>query len=163
MYLPKDSYRSLKAESDTGDIFIPTGLTFGSAEIDTDTGTVDLHADVRDELKVDTDTGRISLSDVRCQDLKAESDTGSITLTKVIAADHMKVKTDTGSIRLDRCDAGKLELESDTGSITGTLLTDKVFSASSDVGRISIPENGSGGSCVIRTDTGSIQITIDGR
>ena len=163
VYLPKDSYRSLKAESDTGDIFIPSGLTFDSAAIDTDTGAVDMQADVRGELKVDTDTGRIALSDIRCRDLKAKSDTGSITLTKVIASDDLKINTDTGSIRLDRCDAGKLVLKSDTGSVTGTLLTDKIFSVNSDTGKIDVPENGSGGSCVIRTDTGSIRITIAGR
>ena len=199
VWLPKESYDDLAVSSDTGSILIPSGFSFDKAKVDTDTGTVEFRAGIREDLKIKsdtgritvngirpnnmhlnsdtgelsvanikashdihlkTDTGRITASDVSCQKFEAESDTGSLFLTNVIAAEKMDLESDTGSIKLDRCDGGTIEIETDTGAINGTLLSDKVFSAKSGTGKVTVPETTYGGPCTIKSDTGSIIIEI---
>ena len=181
VYLPRQDYKRLTAESDTGNISVPAGLSFSEADIDTDTGTVEFQADVQKTLKIDTDTGRISCSGSKPENLNLESDTGAvnvsaisvskdirvktdtgrITLTNVTTRDKMKLESDTGSISLERCDAAELDIETDTGSISGTLLSEKIFNAKSGTGRVDVPESAFGGECKIKTDTGSITIRIE--
>ena len=199
IWLPKESYDDLSVKSDTGSIVIPTGFSFNTAVVDTDTGSVEFRAGVSEDLKIDsdtgritvngirpanmklnsdtgelnvtnirakkdirleTDTGRITVTDLSCQKLDVKSDTGSLVLTNVIAADKMDLDSDTGSIKLDRCDAGSIEIETDTGSIQGTLLGEKIFSAKSGTGKVSVPESTHGGPCTIKSGTGSISIEI---
>ena len=199
IWLPKESYDDLSVNSDTGSVVIPSGFSFTKAVVDTDTGSVDFRAGVREDLKIKSDTGRITVSGVRpnnmnlnsdtgelnvtniraskdirletdtgritvmdlsCQKLDVKSDTGSLSLTNAVAADKMDLESDTGSVRFDRCDAGSIEIETDTGSIQGTLLGEKIFSAKSGTGKVSVPESTSGGPCTIKSDTGSISIEI---
>ena len=49
----------------------------------------------------------------------------------------------------------------DTGSVTGSLLSDKIFFAQSDVGSVNVPKTTTGGICEITTATGAIEMTID--
>lgn len=199
IWLPKEAYDDLSVNSDTGSVVIPAGLTFTTAEIETDTGSIEFRAGVREDLKIEsdtgritvngirasnmrlnsdtgelsvtniratkdvrleTDTGRITVTDLKCQKIDVKSDTGSLFLTSVIAADKMDLDSDTGSIKLDRCDGASIEIETDTGSIQGTLLGDKIFNARSGTGKVSVPESTNGGSCTIKSDTGSISIEI---
>ena len=59
------------------------------------------------------------------------------------------------------CDAGELHVKTDTGDVTGSLLSDKIFFAESDVGSVDVPKTTTGGVCEIQTNTGNIAITID--
>ena len=181
VHLPEKDYKSLNVGSGTGSITVPTGFTFGDAKIETDTGSIDFQADVRDNLKIESDTGRISCAGVKAknveissdtgslnvsslkasEDIKLKTDTGRISLSNVIAEDNLEIKSDTGSVSLDRCDAGELEIKTDTGSISGTLLTEKTFNVKSGTGKINVPSTTFGGPCIVRTDTGSITISIE--
>lgn len=162
VYLPEKDYQSLKLESDTGEISIlNNNFRFTEAEIETDTGAINLgQLIVTKDIKLSADTGRILLTDIKCGGLSLENDTGQLNLKNVLASGTMELETDTGSITLDRCDAGTLDIESDTGSVTASLLSDKTFSVKSDRGKINVPLSVSGGSCRIKTDTGSITVTI---
>ena len=51
-------------------------------------------------------------------------------------------------------------IKTSTGKVVGSLLTEKVFNAKSDTGKVEVPNTTSGGSCTITTDTGKIQVTI---
>ena len=57
-------------------------------------------------------------------------------------------------------DADSILIKTSTGNVKGTLLSEKVFSAESDTGRVSIPKSYSGGECDISTSTGDIKIEI---
>jgi hypothetical protein len=59
---------------------------------------------------------------------------------------------------LDLCD--EIYLKTDTGDVSGFLLSDKIFIAESDTGRISVPKTFTGGKCEVKTDTGNIKITV---
>lgn len=150
----------LKIESDTGRITV-NGVRPANMRLNSDTGEVSAaNIKASKDIRLETDTGRITVTDVTCQKLEVKSDTGSLSLTNAVAADKMDLDSDTGSIKLDRCDAGSIEIETDTGSIGGTLLSEKIFSAKSGTGRVSIPESTYGGPCQIKSDTGSITIEI---
>jgi hypothetical protein len=44
--------------------------------------------------------------------------------------------------------------------VKGSLLTDKIFFAKSETGRVIVPESMTGGRCEIKSDTGDIKITV---
>ena len=111
-------------------------------------------------LALSASTGRVTVCDVRCKNLTAEIDTGDITLKNVIAEEVLVITADTGDIRFDGCDAWEIFAETDTGDITGTLLSEKVFLAETDTGKIQVPQTTAGGQCRVTTDTGDIKLDI---
>lgn len=180
IYLPQSEYISLLADTDTSNIDIPESFAFKQLEIKTDTGDVDCMANVSDIIKIEsdtgdidvssvesgcdidikTDTGSIKLTDIFCTDFTAESDTGDISLVNVAAVNRICVETDTGDVKLKNSDAEELLIETDTGDVTGTLLSEKIFTAKSSTGDVSVPKSKTGGICEIITDTGDIKIEI---
>ena len=64
IYLSEDVYESLKVSADTGAVSIDKGLTFGSVDIDTDTGAVDCSADITNTVDINTDTGAIRIDGI---------------------------------------------------------------------------------------------------
>lgn len=151
---------SLNITTDTGDINCE-GMEAGSLELEVDTGRVTLTSlTCAERIRISVDTGRAMLTNVTCGSFLSTGDTGSITLENVIAEGRMEIRRDTGSVKFVGCDAEEIEVSTDTGSVTGSLLTEKVFIAKSDTGKVDVPETASGGKCKITTDTGSIKITI---
>ncbi len=112
------------------------------------------------DFVVSADNEEISITDVNVKDLKIESNVGDIILTNVIASGSLNIDGDIGDISFDKCDAETIYVKTDIGDVTGTLLTDKNFVTKTDTGSIDVPEDVSGGSCVITTDTGDIRIEI---
>ena len=82
-------------------------------------------------------------------------------MTKVIAKDF-SIERSTGDVTLDGCDAETLWIKTDTGDVTGTLLSDKIFMAQSDTGKVEVPKSTSGGVCEVSTDTGKILLSVRG-
>ena len=115
------------------------------------------------DADVEVTTGRVKLTALAARDVAVETDTGDVTLSGVIASGKLTVNTDTGSVRLDMSDAAEISIETDTGDVVGSLLTDKIFIAKTDTGRVDVPASASGGRCEITTDTGNIIITISER
>lgn len=162
VFLPKQSYDELKIRTDTGAVVLPSGFRFENAKIETDTGSVIADSiSVKDDLEVKTDTGSVHLTDIKCEDLSVKTDTGSIHMKNVITSEKMEIKSDTGSVEFERCDAEKINIKTDTGRVKGSFRSEKIFSAKSDTGSISVPDTVFGGQCVIETDTGSIEIVIE--
>lgn len=138
VYLPETDYRILTVETSTGDVEAPDVFTFDSAEVETDTGDIDWHADVHTSLSLGTDTGRIvvasiqvgtvlaaetdtgrmEFTDVQCEDMRTEAHTGDVSLQKVIVADSLKIVTTTGDATLtDTAAALELDIQTDTGDV----------------------------------------------
>ena len=180
VYLPKTEYEALTVKNSTGNVTVSEDFSFSSADIALSTGNVSFSASTSGLVKIKTTTGRMSLSDVKCdgdialkvttgktllssvtcKNLTAEGSTGSLSLTDVAAAEKLTAKRSTGSVSLDGSDAKEISIKTDTGSVKGTLLSEKIFFAKSDTGRISVPKTTNGGKCEIETDTGNIIISI---
>lgn len=178
VYLPEGGYGDLNIRSRTGDVVIPSDFGFdgidislstgdvtcfaksGGVKIKTSTGHVSLTDTELGDVMINVDTGRVVLENVTCNRLESDGDTGNITLKNVIASGRFDIELSTGNVKFDRCDAAEISVETDTGSITGTLLSDKIFFAETDTGRVSVPKTVSGGRCELDTDTGNIKIEV---
>lgn len=179
VYLPQGVYGHVGIKTDTGAVEMPEDFQFKNADVSVSTGHIRWSASVEEAAKLRTDTGyvqvedislqslsvtvstgRAELKNIHCETLSSEGNTGDILLENVIASGRLSVERDTGAVTLDGCDAAEIFIETDTGDITGTLLTDKVFVAHSDTGRVEVPKTGSGGTCKLDTATGDIKVTV---
>ena len=113
-----------------------------------------------DVLRVTTTTGDQDLRRVRCGGLSLRAGSGDITLTESVALGHGDVEVTTGEVTFVRSDAVTLSVRCTTGSVKGTLLTPKIFAASSTSGSIDVPKSTEGGLCEIKTTSGSIRIAL---
>lgn len=104
----------------------------------------------------------ISLTDVTVvENFSAITTRGSVSLENVIVNGNLSIKSDSGSIYLGYCDAAEISVETKRGDIGGILLSDKIFVAYSNSGKVKVPETTTGGKCRLITRTGDIRITID--
>lgn len=179
--LPIGVYAELSVKTKTGGISVPSGFSFSNVSLLASTGSIALESSVSGNLSVkvntgririsntsvsgnaffESDTGKITITHLTCHSLSAEVDTGDLILEDVLASDRLSLESDTGDVRLTRCDASDIDIETDTGSIIGTLLSEKLFDAKSDTGRVRTPEPSGTERCRLRTDTGRIEITLD--
>ena len=152
----------IRLQTDTGSIKLNGGTVAESIEVKTGTGFVNLENISCGSIHAEADTGLVSLENTSCGDLYAETDTGYIKLENVVGSGKFELLSDTGYIDLNGCDAAELYIETDTGTVRGELLTNKIFFAESDTGHVSVPKSMTGGRCEIKTDTGSIEMSVKG-
>ncbi|MBO7222496.1 MAG: DUF4097 family beta strand repeat protein [Clostridia bacterium] len=181
IYLSEDVYDSLKVSANTGSVSIDKGLTFGSVDIDTDTGAVDCSADITNTVDINTDTGAIridgitnasainldtatagvEMKNVNCSNLRINSDTGAVDLKNVISK-TLFIDVSTGAVNLSQCNGSEsIIISTDTGSVTATLLTsDRYFDIDCDMGLVNVPASTEGGALVkVSVDMGSVNIS----
>lgn len=151
---------TIRIETSTGSIQVQD-LSADALKLTVSTGRVRVQSvSCGGALEVEVTTGRTELTDVTCGSLVSEGSTGALTMQNVVAAGSISIERSTGDVRFEACDAAELEISTDTGDVKGSLLTEKVFIARSDTGRIKVPETTTGGKCKITTDTGDIEIEI---
>ncbi len=161
VYIPKAEYGTVSVKTSTGNITLGD-FSAESLDLSVTTGKVTLSdLTCKGDVNVKVSTGRTNITDVTCKNLITSGNTGDVALKNVVATEKFSVERTTGDVKLDGCDADEIFIETDTGSVTGTLLSEKVFVAHTDTGRIDVPNTTSGGRCEITTDTGNIKITID--
>ena len=176
VYLSENEYNSLFIDEDTGDIEISDYFKFQTIDISTSTGDISLknveakeidlsvstghifaeRINCDETLKIEVSTGKTKLKDITCKNLSTQGDTGDINLEKVLVEEKITAERRTGDIFFDQCDAAELYITTDTGDVKGNLLSDKIFFAYTDTGRVDVPKSTVGGRCEISTDTGDI-------
>lgn len=180
VYLPKGVYGDFSVKSYTGDVTIPKGFTFEKIDICGSTSDVTNAASASENIKIKTSTGDITLekvnaesidltvstgeivlSDAKCNNFLSSGNTGNLFMNKVVAKEKITVKRDTGDINFEKTDASEIFIQTDTGNVCGSLLSEKVFIALSDTGRVDVPKSVNGGRCEIITDTGDIEVNIE--
>jgi len=151
---------ALKLRTSTGEILLED-VTASSVSLSVSTGAVSAsRVDCAGEFSLCVSTGAATVSDVTCKRFETVGSTGGVRLTRLICSEDMRVERDTGDVSLDACDAAALFIKTDTGSVKGSLVSEKIFIAKSDTGRVEVPETTSGGKCKIETDTGDIYMTV---
>lgn len=151
----------VKAETDTGSITMEHSSA-DSLDLTASTGWMKVsHVSCVGDIRLRISTGKTDLTDIRCRQLTSHGDTGAISLRDVIATERLTIRRDTGDVSLDGCDAEDISITTDTGDVEGSLLSDKIFFAESDTGRVDVPQSMSGGKCEIQTDTGNIKIQVN--
>ncbi len=151
---------ALEIARSTGDVRVQN-VSVGSMKISTSTGEIEVKSAVcAADAEIFVSTGDAELTDVQCGSLTSDGSTGDLELERVIANGKMTLERSTGDVELNACDASELWIKTDTGNVKGSLLSPKYFRASSDTGRIRVPDTRTGGICEIATDTGNITFTL---
>ena len=169
----------MKLKTSTGNIKVEN-VSASSMDFSVTTGKIVVTgAECSENIAIGVSTGEASLQDVACKNLTSKGNTGEMLLINTVASEKLSIerttgdvkldrcdaaelwiKTDTGDVKLDRCDAVELWIKTDTGDITGTLLSDKIFFAETDTGRVDVPKSLIGGKCEVVTDTGDIKFRV---
>lgn len=151
----------IQAQASTGDITVD-GVTTTDIHIKTSTGDITLNnVTANGDIDTECSTGSVKLNNTTFVNLDSQASTGNIKLIDSVGSKHIKIKRSTGSVRFEDSDAETLDIETDTGSVKGTLLTSKIFDVDTDTGSKKYPRGSTtGGLCRIKTDTGSIDISI---
>ena len=180
IYLPMGQYGELAIRTCTGNVSITQPYTFTNVHITLSTGNIqisDVSADTMalsvstgdihatnlhhlDGMNVFVATGDSILENISCRHFASGGGTGDVSMRNVIASGTMTVTRATGDITFFACDAGEILIEADTGDVSGTVLSDKIFFAHTNTGRVEVPKTTTGGKCEITTSTGNIQIRI---
>lgn len=151
---------AVNIKTTTGSVRVEN-VEVGSLNVSVSTGRVNMTGIAcEDDLSITVSTGKVIAKNITCKNLTTKGDTGDTFLENTVASERFSIKRSTGDVRFDGCDAGELVVETDTGDVTGTLLSEKMFIAKTDTGRVEVPKTTNGGKCEITTDTGDIKISI---
>lgn len=154
------AHEMIKIKTSTGDIHAEN-VSAGALDLSVSTGRVTATGvTCQRDITVGVSTGKTYLTDVTCKNVLSSGSTGDITLKNVIAAEEFSISRSTGDVKFDGCDAAEIFVETGTGDVTGSLLSDKIFIAQTDTGKIDVPKSTTGGRCEITTDTGDIKLDI---
>lgn len=152
--------KSLKIKTNTGDVSVKS-TSVEKLDLKASTGAISVSGTAcSGDTNLNISTGKTTLTDFKCKNLTSNGTTGDIYLSRVIATEKISITRDTGNVKFEGSDASEILVETDTGDIQGNLLTEKVFIATSDTGRVDTPKTITGGKCELSTDTGNIKITI---
>lgn len=161
VYLPQKEYGALNVKGSTSGVSLSEELRFKSVDIAVSTGDITLENTSAEDVEISVSTGKTSAVNLNCTSFTSKGSTGDVYLKNVIATDKLSLKRNTGNITLEKCDAAEITIKNDTGYVKGSLLSEKVFTASASTGKVDVPKTTSGGKCEITTSTGDIKITIE--
>lgn len=151
---------NVSIQTSTGNISVE-GIRAASLTLSVSTGDVFvLDTACEGDVNVTTSTGGTSLINLTCQNLTTTGNTGYLSMQWVMVTANLSAKRTTGDIKFEGCDAAELTLETNTGDIKGSLLSEKIFLASSGTGKVQVPECVTGGRCKATTSTGNIKLRI---
>lgn len=112
------------------------------------------------DARLSVTSGDTSVTNLTCADFISKGNTGDLILENALAGVSFSVTRTTGDIKLESCDAAEMTLKTGTGDITGTLLSEKIFAAKTNTGRLQVPQTSTGGVCSLTTTTGDIRISL---
>jgi len=159
--LPLSIYKNLDVKTSTGDISFKNSFTFDNATFVATTGDVSLKdLTINQNLTITVTTGHIEIANVTADSATLKVSTGKVKMTDFLVDQKLTVNSSTGDIIFKDCDAGSLDVSTRTGDISGNLLTPKSFDAVAKTGDVDVPQNMSGGACILRTSTGDITIEV---
>ena len=139
VYLPEDTYESLYVQTNVGDITIPKDFSFDTAEISTNTGDIDLAANVSNHLIIANSTG-----DIRIQDN---------------APALVDVRLNTGHIYLENMqNCGDISLVRTTGKVTANNVTCRSFTCSGNTGDTELTNVVAAESLYLTATTGEVEL-----
>ena len=158
VYLPGESYNSLKVNTETSDITAAKELSFGKVNINASTGDIDFPAAVSGKLSVKVSTGDIKIkgTEAPAGGLDLNTSTGDIRINDINCENEVRIKVSTGSTFAQNVNCGSLVSSGSTGSIT---LKNVEAVASFDISRSTGDvrfEGCDAGRIAVKTSTGDV-------
>lgn len=137
IYIPQGEYEELYALNLSGDIDIPEGYTFGSAEIQSTSGNINFKADVSGELSIQTTSGDIYIGEITSENLAAASTSGNLTIKNVTAQNAIGIQTVSGDVEVSGVRCKNIAADTSSGDLEfrDVIMTDDMYveSVSGDV------------------------------
>ncbi len=158
LYLPEQSYESIKANTVSGDISLHDDFYFGYIEAESISGDIKILSDTDGQMAVKTTSGDIFLSKRKCEDISANTTSGDIELSGVVSSGEVMLKSTSGDIELNGCDGASITINTVSGDVEGSFISPKSFSVDTVSGDIDIPRRSTGTPCTITTVSGDIEI-----
>ena len=160
IYLPAEAYGNLNIKASTGQVIIPTGFTFDSAEIKLSTGDISVASDVTNKIKITSSTGDIKLNDNTAKEVELKASTGNVTLSNVTVTEDVTINVSTGHINANNLKAENLTVNTSTGYVSlKKSLINKHLKIETDTGDVKFDEFDAE-TINIKTDTGDIRGTL---
>lgn len=181
VYLPQKEYGKLYIKSVSGDIDVPYGFTFQTAEVLSTSGDISFEAVTNNGLTVKTTSGDLEaknatggtvavkavsgdiiLSKISAEELTVETTSGDIELRSVLTKGKTDIQAVSGDVELNSSDAGSFYVKTVSGSVGGSILSPKNFITKTTSGDFSIPASDtSAGAFEVTTTSGDVRISIE--
>ncbi|MBQ4191480.1 MAG: DUF4097 family beta strand repeat protein [Clostridiales bacterium] len=137
IYLPEDSYGSLKVNTVSGEIEVPEKYAFNDVAINTTSGSITCDCTVTGDIEIGTVSGEITFSSVNSNKFKASSTSGSVKLSNAKVSGAVTIDTVSGEIILNDVESGSLNTNSVSGEVTFTNLTSDDVNIDTTSGEVS--------------------------
>ncbi|MBQ5423027.1 MAG: DUF4097 family beta strand repeat protein, partial [Clostridiales bacterium] len=118
IYLPEDSYGSLKVDTVSGEIEVPEKYAFNDVAINTTSGSITCDCTVTGDIEIGTVSGEITFSSVNSNKFKASSTSGSVKISNAKVSGAVTIDTVSGEIILNDVESGSLNTNSVSGEVT---------------------------------------------
>ena len=178
IYLPEDSYGSLKVNTVSGEVEVPEKYAFNDVAINTTSGSITCDCTATGDIEIGTVSGEITFSSVNSNKFKASSTSGSVKLSNAKVSGAVTIDTVSGEIILNDVESGSLNTNSVSGDVTftnlttddvnidttsgevsGTITGDHEYDVDTVSGDVSLPSDIKGGAMVnISTVSGDVEI-----
>lgn len=156
VYLPSDQYEDLAVNGSTGDLSVPSGLTFGGVHLKASTGDIMFRASSSGSVNLETHTGDIRAENLHAGDLTLSVSTGRVEISQAVCENAVSVTVSTGKTVLNDLTCAEFASNGSTGDVNGrNLLVSGRLSVERSTGDISL--SGSDAEEVfIKTTTGDV-------
>lgn len=149
VFLPEDSYESLRITTDSGDVSVSDALSFSSARTKTDSGDQEICSPVSDDLSATSSSGDIAVKRMGCKTVSVTAESGEVFLDSC-RSDSVTASTSSGSVSLAKCTVKNVKTNSASGDqvFSQVVVSEKLVAVSS-----------SGYILLLASSAGEIQIT----
>lgn len=120
IYLPQGTwgrYGDLYVKTSTGDIVLPSGLTFDSVDVRSSTGDVDNSSSVMGSLEIENNTGYINMKNMMAFSIELSTSTGDISLENVRCDNELNIRVSTGRTKIENVSCEAFISKGSTGDI----------------------------------------------
>lgn len=180
IYLPEGEYDRLYVRANSGDILISAGFEFAEADIATDSGDVDVNADVRKaaisaasgeisvwgctlgDFAATTASGDIEIENAEIGAARVETASGSVELERVKLEGELEVSTSSGDVELEHVEAAGISVDTASGDVCGNIEAPMRYEVETSSGEVQAPAAAMDGApCRIKTVSGDIEIETE--
>lgn len=160
LYLTQTELTALTVQTHSENINVAEGFHFETAALETTSGNIDFHADVRGELHVQTTSGNLSIGNANAKTITAATTSGNLSISSICAAGSIDLSTSSGKTKLSGVACRRIESACSSGGMEFSALTatERLFVKTSSG---SVRLNGcDAGELEIKTSSGSVVGTL---
>ncbi len=120
VYVPQGTwgrYGDLYVKTSTGDVVLPSNLTFDSVDVRSSTGDVDNSSSVMGSLEIENNTGSINMKNMSAFSMELSTSTGDISLENVNCSHELNIRVSTGKTELKNVSCETFISKGSTGDI----------------------------------------------